>query len=43
MEVDVRWSGEPNITFFVELALAGCAAPPPLVGGFGGWKVRVRV
>lgn len=24
-EVDFRWIGEPSISFFVELALAGCA------------------
>ncbi len=24
LEVDFRWSGQPNIHFFVELALAGC-------------------
>lgn len=23
MEVDFRWVGEPNISFFVELAMAG--------------------
>lgn len=23
VEVDVRWRGDPNISFFVELALAG--------------------